>query len=350
MQYPENFVACLRSAVSISLLATGGFAASGLPLRAQEAALVEQAAKPQAAKPEAKPKPKTTFDGERSYGYLKALCALGNRMSGSPGMKQQQVLVEKHFVDLGAKVRFQPFKARHPLTGKRVPMANLLIEWRPEAKNRLLLCAHYDTRPKPDREFNPRDRERGIFLGANDGASGVALLMELGHHVAQLPPHLGLDFVLFDGEELVYSDGRNEIGPYFLGSTEFALQYRKHPPQHKYEAGVLFDMVADARLSVYQEGNSAAWSQTRPLVKEIWGTAQRLGITEFYPRVKYTVRDDHLPLNRIAKIPVCDVIDFEYSDARNLNWHTLGDNPENCSGESLGKVGTVTLEWLSTQR
>ena len=164
-------------------------------------------------------------------------------------------------------------------------------------------------------------------MGPTTGASGVALLMELGHHVDQLPPHLGLDFVLFDGEELVYFDGRNEIGPYFHGSTEFARQYRKHPPLHKYTAGVLFDMVGDARLSVYQEGNSAAWSQTRPLVKEIWGTAQRLGISEFIPRVKYTVNDDHLPLNRIAKIPVCDVIDFEYSDSRNRNWHTMGDTP-----------------------
>ena len=289
------------------------------------------------------------FDGERSYGYLKAICALGNRMSGSPGMKKQQALVEKHFVGLQAKVTYQRFKVRHPRNGKRVPMANLIVEWRPEAKERLLLCAHYDTRPFPDREIN-RKKIRGVFLGANDGASGVALLMELGHHVAELPPHLGLDFVLFDGEELVYFDGRNDIGSYFHGSIEFASQYRKHPPQHKYTAGVLFDMVADARLSVYQEGNSAAWSQTRPLVKEIWGTAQRLGISEFIPRVKYTVSDDHLPLNRIAKIPVCDVIDFEYSDSRNRNWHTLGDTPENCSGESLGKVGKVIVEWLSTKQ
>ena len=108
------------------------------------------------------------FDGERSYGYLKELCALGNRMSGSPGMKQQQALVEKHFVGLQAKVTYQRFKVRHPLSGKRVPMANLIVEWRPEAKERLLLCAHYDTRPKPDQELNPRIREKGIFLGAND--------------------------------------------------------------------------------------------------------------------------------------------------------------------------------------
>ncbi len=291
------------------------------------------------------------FDGQRAYGYLKDLCALGNRMSGSLGMKQQQVLVEKHFVALQAKVTYQRFKAKHPLNGNRVPMANLIVEWRPEAKDRILLCAHYDTRPKPDREFNPRVRENGVFLGANDGASGVALLMEMGHHVAQLPLNYGLDFVLFDGEELVYFDGRDDIGPYFLGSTWFAEQYRKRPPKHKYIAGVLFDMVADADLTIYQEENSATWKHTRPLVKEIWGTAQRLDVQEFIPRIKYNVSDDHFPLNKIAKIPVCDVIDFAYPNyPTNRYWHTTADAPGRCSADSLSKVGTVIVEWLSTKR
>ncbi len=289
------------------------------------------------------------FDGQRSYGYLKAICALGNRMSGSRGMKNQQALVEKHFSNLGATVTYQRFKYKDPLTGKRVPMANMIVQWRPEAKRRILLCAHYDTRPLPDRELDPRIRKKGVFLGANDGASGVALLMELGHHTAQLPDSYGLDFVLFDGEELVYFDGRKDIGPYFVGSTWFARQYRAHPPEHEYFAGVLFDMVADADLTLYQERFSATWNDTRPLVQEIWGTAQRLGVKEFIPRVKYEVRDDHLPLNRIAGIPVCDLIDFEYPDPRNRFWHTTADAPGRCSGDSLGKVGLVTLEWLKTK-
>jgi len=273
-------------------------------------------------------------------------------MSGSPGMKQQQVLLVKHFTGLHAQVTFQHFKVKHPRkSNRRVPMTNLIIEWRPEAKERILLCAHYDTRPLPDREINPRIRKNGIFLGANDGASGVALLMELGHHVAQLPLNYGLDFVLFDGEELVYFDGREDIGPYFLGSTWFARQYRKHPPKHKYVAGVLFDMVADADLTLYQEENSATWKRTRPLVKEIWGTAQRLGVKEFIPRIKYNVRDDHFPLNKIAKIPVIDLIDFAYPEhPSNLYWHTTADAPGRCSADSLGKVGKVIVEWLSTKR
>ena len=293
--------------------------------------------------------PVNAFDGKRSYLYLRRLCALGNRMSGSAGMKQQQALMGKHFTGLGAQVSYQRFQVRHPLSGQPVPMANMIVEWNPQAKQRILLCAHYDTRPYPDREIDPR-RRRGVFLGANDGASGVALLMELGHLVAELPEDLGLDFVFFDGEELVYFDGRKDIGEYFHGSNWFAEKYVQNPPQHEYVAGVLFDMVADAKLTIYQEGNSAAWENTRPLVKEFWGTAQRLGVTEFKPRVRYTVSDDHLPLNRVANIPVIDVIDFIYPDSRNSYWHTTADAPGRCSADSLEKVGRVTIEWLKTKR
>jgi hypothetical protein len=303
---------------------------------------------PAAPTSQAAPQP-AVFEAARSYGYLQALCALGNRKSGSPGMKQQQTLLQTHFENLGAGVAFQRFKANHPLTGKRVPMANLIVTWNPEAKQRILFCAHYDTRPLPDRETNPYLRKNGVFLGANDGASGVALLMELGHHLPQLPKNYGVDFVLFDGEELVYFDGQRDLGEYFAGSTWFARQYQKNPPAFQYVAGVLLDMVADARLSLYQETHSVTWKETRPLVQEIWGTAQQLGIEEFIPRAKYEVRDDHLPLYHIAKIPVIDVIDFQYPDPQNRYWHTTADAPGRCSADSLGKVGTVLLAWLSAK-
>jgi hypothetical protein len=290
------------------------------------------------------------FNGQRSYSYLQTLCDYGNRMSGSPGMKQQQNLLEKHFRALGASVSYQRFKTKDPLSGKRVPMANMIVQWQPDAERRILLCAHYDTRPLPDRELNPRLRQNGVFVGANDGASGVALLMELGNHVGQLRMNYGLDFVLFDGEELVYFDGRKDIGSYFAGSTWFARQYVNDPPQHHYAAGVLFDMVGDAQLTLYQEKHSATWKETRPLVKEIWTTAQRLGVKEFIPRLRYDVNDDHVPLYTIGKIPVIDVIDFAYPDyPTNRFWHTTADAPGRCSADSLGKVGTVIMQWLATK-
>ena len=296
------------------------------------------------------PKENERFNGERAYGYLKQLCSLGNRMSGSPGMLKQQQLLEKHFTDLGGRVGFQKFQFRkHPLTGRPVPMANLIVQWHPESSERIMLCAHYDTRPRPDREPDPRRARNGIFLGANDGASGVAVLMELGNHVRNLPSRYGLDFVLFDAEEFVFDERRDQ---FFLGSEWFARKYRNEPPPHQYLAGVLLDMVGDAKLSIYQERYSATWKDTRPLVKEIWATAKRLGVREFIPRIGYqtAVRDDHLPLHNIARIPVVDIIDFEYPDRFNRFWHTTADAPGRCSADSLGKVGRVMQEWLATKR
>jgi hypothetical protein len=98
-------------------------------------------------------------------------------------MQQQQELLKSHFESLGARVTLQSFQARNPLDGNRMPMANMLVEWHPEKKERILLCCHYDTRPFPDEDpVNPR----GVFVGANDGASGAALLMELANEMPKL--------------------------------------------------------------------------------------------------------------------------------------------------------------------
>jgi Zn-dependent M28 family amino/carboxypeptidase len=217
-------------------------------------------------------------------------------------------------------------------------MTNILVEWHSDRKARILLCAHFDTRPLPDRDPDPVRRRQGTFLGANDGASGTALLMELGHWMNDLDCAYGVDFVLFDGEELVFDERRDR---YFWGSEWFARKYVEQPPDHHYRWGVLLDMVGDADLQIYQELNSTLWSDTKPLVQQIWAVAADLGVKEFIPRMKHEVRDDHLPLHNIARIPTCDIIDFDYP-----YWHTEADNPRRCSANSLEKVGRVVYEWL----
>jgi len=259
-------------------------------------------------------------------------------------MLKQQELVTQHFEQLGGQVRLQKFQARNPLGGEKLPLANVIVEWHPERQQRILLCAHYDTRPLPDRDPDPEQRRAGVFIGANDGASGVAVLMELAHLMPQLEGQIGVDFALFDGEELVYVDGRD---PYFLGSTWFAQQYVRQPPEHRYRWGVLLDMVGDKNLQIYQEQHSIAWRDTRPLVKEIWATAARLGVKEFIPRAGYKILDDHLPLRNIGKIPTCDIIDAPQDYPA---WHTTMDTPQRCSPASLAKVGWVVYEWLKMQK
>ena len=274
------------------------------------------------------------LDAERCFKYLTAVCEIGNRASGSPGMERQQKLITDHFSKFNCDVKLQPFDAPHPLNGQPVRMKNVIISWHPAATERVLLCAHYDTRPFPDREVSPSAR-RKEFIGANDGASGVALFMELAHHLEKIKPTFGVDFVLFDGEELVF----DRQGRYFLGSEHFARSYRDEPPPHQYRYGVLVDMIADKDLAIYYEKNSMSYAPD--LAKSIWGTAQRLGVVEFKARTRHEIQDDHLPLNDVAGIPTIDIIDFDYP-----HWHTRKDIPANCSGESICKVGHVLLEWL----
>jgi len=281
-------------------------------------------------------------DGERAYGYLKEICAIGPRIAGTEGMQRQQAYLKAHFEKLGGRVTLQEFDvAHHPLHGKPVRLGNLIVEWHPDRKERILLCAHYDTRPFPDQD--PVD-PRGVFIGANDGASGTALLCEMAHHMPELRTKYGVDFVLFDGEELVY-DGQRD--PYFLGSEHFAREYVTNRPDHRYRCGVLLDMVGDANLQIYREVNSMRTPQTRQLVNDIWGVARSLGVREFIDSTRHEVRDDHLALNNIAGIPSIDIIDFDYPTTRPGGyWHTTLDTPEKCSPLSLAKVGWVLKTWL----
>jgi hypothetical protein len=276
------------------------------------------------------------FDAERAFGYLTQICEIGPRISGTEGMEKQQQLIAEHFSKLKARVTFQSFDGLHPLTRKPVRMSNLVVTWDPQAKERVLLACHYDTRPRADRDPNPQLAEKGTFLGANDGASGVALLMELGNQLKAIQPKYGVDFVIFDGEELVYND---MLDPYFLGSEHFSKDYRDHPPRHQYVCGVVVDMIAGKNLQIYEERNSLELAPE--VTHSIWRTAKRLKVKEFIAKPKHEVRDDHLSLNQIAGIPTCDIIDFDFP-----HWHTTRDAPSACSGASLAKVGRVLLAWL----
>ena len=274
-----------------------------------------------------------TLDAARAFGYLQKICRLGPRRSGSRGMSEQQTLLAEHFSKLGAQVGYQSFDAADPLSGEPVRMSNLIVTWHPKAIDRVLIACHYDTRPYPE---NDRRNPRGLFVGANDGASGVALLMELGNLMPGLRTSRGVDFVFFDGEELVVQSR----GKYFLGSTYFARQYHDAPPAYKYSAGVLVDMVGDRELDLFPEKTSLRLAPG--VTRSIWATAKSLNVREFHPTPRHEISDDHVPLNEIAGIPTSDVIDFDYP-----YWHTTLDVPNRCSGESLVKVGRVLLRWLT---
>lgn len=277
----------------------------------------------------------TPFDADRAMDYLREICKIGPRISGSPGMKKQQEFLKKHFESLGGKVSLQSFTARQvSQPNQPVSMANMIVTWHPERNRRVILCAHYDTRPIADQEEDPR-KWREPFLSANDGGSGVAFLMELAHHMKNLPTQIGVDFVFFDGEEYIQEKGDK----YFFGSEHFARDYQKNPPRYKYIAAILLDMIAGKNARFPKEPNSFFLAGN--LVEDIWQIAHEQKCTAFLQQHgDVAVEDDHLALNRHG-IPAINIIDFSYE-----HWHKLSDTPENCSGESMKQVARVITTWL----
>jgi glutaminyl-peptide cyclotransferase len=319
----------VRGAWALAVVFAGGIVLTD-PGRAAAQSSEFAADRPEPAKP-------APFDAKRAMDYLERLCKIGPRMSGTDGMKRQQELLEEHFKKLGGEVVWQRFTARQKSQKSPVEMANLVVRWHPDRPRRVILCAHYDTRPIADQEADPR-KWRRPFVSANDGGSGVALLMELAHHMKDVKTEVGVDLVFFDGEEFYHKPGDD----YFFGSRHFAAEYTKGRMRHKYTAAILLDMVGGKNARFPVEGNS--WFLAGALALEVWNLAEELGCAAFEKREGPVVDDDHLALNR-AGIPAIDVIDFSYP-----HWHRLSDVPANCSGDSLAQVAKVLSVWLQRTR
>jgi glutaminyl-peptide cyclotransferase len=283
---------------------------------------------------DAKPVP---FDGKRAMEYLKAVCDIGPRQSGSPGMKKQQELIRKHFDQLGYRAQDQPFKATQTSQGKAVEMNNLIVSFFPEKKNRVILCSHYDTRPIADQEADPR-KWREPFVSANDGGSGVAFLMEMGNHMKDLKTEVGVDFVFFDGEEYIF----DKSDRYFFGSQHFAKTWKLTRGGPNYKAALLLDMIGGKNASFPYEGHS--YYRYEDLCKQVWGIAQEQKVDLFKRVVDQHVLDDHISLQNVG-IPAIDIIDFNYP-----HWHRLTDTPANCEPEPLEKVSRVLSVWMQRVR
>jgi hypothetical protein len=284
--------------------------------------------------PVAAPVKEVPFDAKRAMGYLTDLCKIGPRISGEAGMAKQQEMLKKHFEALGGRVTLQSFKATQVSRPRQpVEMANMIISWHPDRKRRVIVCSHYDTRPIADQEPDVR-KWREPFVSANDGGSGVAFLMELAHAMKDLPTEVGVDFVLFDGEEYIHERGDR----YFFGSRYFASDYLKNRGDRRYVGAILLDMIAGKNARIPMEWNSLRYAGA--LIQEIWKIAEEQHCPMFVNQTGDRVEDDHLALNG-AGIPAIDLIDFSYP-----HWHRLTDVPENCSEDSMAQVARVLGVWL----
>ena len=261
------------------------------------------------------------FDSARAFAVLQKQCDFGPRPVGSAAHDRLRDYLAGELRKYADSVELQSFQ--HVRSGKTYKLSNVIAKFGSADAPGVLLCAHWDTRPTADEELDAADRKRPI-LGANDGASGVAILLELARMFHERPPAIPVTIVLFDGED--FGPTRKDM---FLGSRYFAAGLGDKPGLRY---GILLDMVGDKELEIYREANSQAGAGF--VVDKIWSVASSLGHSStFKDEVKYTISDDHVPLIE-AGLPCADVIDFDYA-----YWHTLDDTVDKCSAESLKIVG-----------
>jgi len=286
--------------------------------------------KPSKSTPAARMTSAPDFSGKEAFGYLTAQTDFGPRNPGSAGHRNCLDYLVGELERFADAVNRQEFTHTGP-RGEQIRLTNIIASFNLAATNRIMLAAHWDTRPWADQDNDPKKREKPI-IGANDGASGVAVLLEVAKLMKQSPPPMGVDILLFDGEDL---GQKNDLTNFGLGSKYFAAH---KAPTFNPQYGILLDMVGDAQLEIQREPNSLRYAPE--VVQYVWTTAEKLGLREFVNDTSPDIYDDHIPLNE-AGIKTIDLIDFNYPDHSNRYWHTSEDTPDKCSPSSLQVVGTL---------
>lgn len=272
--------------------------------------------------------PAPDFDAARAFDDLVKQTEFGPRVPGSAAHSACAAWLQDELALTADSVWVQPFRGTLPGGADSVAMMNIVARFHREQGRRILLGAHWDTRVFADRDPDSTAHTQS-FAGANDGASGVAVLLEVARRLTEVLPPVGVDIVLFDGEDTgVY--GRTP-GNWIQGSRYFAA----HLPA-KYEWVIVVDMVGDRDLTILQEGYSRRLAPE--LVERVWAAAARVGASAFQPMIGQEIIDDHLPFLKRG-IPAVDIIDLDYP-----YWHTADDTPDKCDTLSLDMVGQTLLE------
>ena len=264
------------------------------------------------------------FDSARAFGHLKAMVDLGPRPSGSAALAQTRAYITRQISAMGLTVQEQPFTATTPIGP--VDMKNLIVTLPGRRPERILFGGHYDTKLFKDIKF----------VGASDGASSGAFLIELVQALKDQPREFTYEFVWFDGEEAVAAWNLNTDSTY--GSRFYVQQAAKAGAISSIKAMILVDMIGNKNLRIERDSYSAGW-----LNGIVWGAAKKLGKRQFVD-VDTTIEDDHVHFVK-AGIPSIDLIDLN-KYIEDGHWHTASDTLANVSAASLGVVGDVLLAAL----
>jgi hypothetical protein len=269
-------------------------------------------------------------DGARLFADLEAQVRCGPRTPNSTGAACARTFILGEFGRHAARVAVQEFAVADPYGGDSLRLTNLMAHFRPEIAARVLIGAHWDSRPWADRDTGSA-RDHAV-PAANDGASGIAVLLELGRILATWNPGVGVDLVCFDGEDY----GREgDLDHYLLGSKHFVRRLGAYRPR----AMILLDMVGERGARFPIEGSSLAGAPA--LARLVHAVAESLGVERFVPDRGPTLLDDHVPFLR-AGIPAVDIIDIDYPE-----WHTTRDLPDRCDPTTLADVTRVVLHVLA---
>jgi len=268
------------------------------------------------------------FDQERAFQRLRELCAFGPRNHGSEGKTKAEEWIQQVLRDTGAEVTVHSFQYTPKGASEPASFLNILARINPKQTRRMLIATHYDTRSTADKDPDEHRRSEPI-IGANDGASGVAVLLEMAALWKEQPPPVGVDLIFFDGEDF----GRGpELDDYFLGSKAWVQDF----PDYRPEWGVVLDMVGDADFAIRKERDSLA--RAPAVVERLSSAAARVRSNGILDERGGLVYDDHTAFLDKG-IPVVLLIDFSYK------WfHTTADTADKCSAASLGQVGRTVME------
>lgn len=266
----------------------------------------------------------TAFSAQRAFSLLEKQCEFGPRPPGSTAHTETRDFLFAELQKYTDDVALQPLT--YETETATLHLNNILATFGPATStDTLLLAAHWDTRPFADHDPNPENQDKPI-LGANDGASGVAVLLEIARVLKEHPPPRKVIIVLFDGEDY----GRT-VDDMFIGSRFFARNLGRWRPDY----GILLDMIGDKDLAIPIERYS--WNANRGFVTALWQRATTLGLAPFETRLGPAILDDHVPLLEVG-IPMVNIIDFTYP-----YWHTVEDTVDKCSPKSLEVVATLVI-------
>jgi len=290
------------------------------------------------------------FNEDSAYQYIVNQLAFGPRVPNTEAHKNCGLYLNKFFQSQGGWVYVQNFAAQ-AFDGKTLSLRNFIVSYNVKAPKRIIIASHWDSRPFADQDT--KDKGKAI-LGANDGASGVAIMMEIARaiHNNKDKPDVGIDLILFDGEDYGAPEsfeGPNKSDTWCLGSQHWSKE--KHRGDYTAYYGILLDMVGAPNAKFAMEGNSRLYAPS--ILKNVWAQAQDLGYGNYFIMENSPeIIDDHLYVNQVGKIPMIDIIHYDPSRGGYFGeyWHTHHDDITAIDKKTLNAVGETLLQVLYKEK